>query len=254
MTPRPALAVAESRCSLLGRKRSKVGVCVLNKSAFAFSLLVSVIVTIAPACAQDPRTFQGLYVGLHAGYAWQDIGGAFDNLGSNTKLSGINMDRGIVGGQLGYNVPVGQFMWGIEADATADVGSSGSVINPNPPVYEQLSGQAAYLASVRGRLGYVMDEVLVYTTLGIGFAEFKFSENAPATPFMGSMRLQELGIVYGGGLEWKIAYGVSARAEYLHYDVGGIAYIPASFPASGDYVKFNDIDAVRAGINISLGK
>jgi hypothetical protein len=42
----------------------------------------------------------------------------------------------------------------------------------------------------------------------------------------------------------------------LHYDVGGIAYIPASFPISdtGDYVKFDDIDVARAGINISLGQ
>jgi outer membrane immunogenic protein len=228
----------------------------LKHSAFAFSLLTAVIVTIAPAYAQAPKPFQGLYVGLHGGYAWQGISGAFDNLGSNTNLSGIDLDSAILGGQLGYNMQQGQFMWGIEADATTNVGSSGSVTNPNPPVYELLSAQAAYLGSIRGRLGYVMDEVLVYTTLGIGFTEFKFSENSPATPFMGSMRLQETGIVYGGGAEWKIAYGVTVRAEYLHYDVGGLAYIPASFPnsKSGDYVKFNDIDVARAAINISLGQ
>ena len=228
----------------------------MKQSTFAFSLLVAVTVTIAPAFAQSPKPFQGLYAGLHGGYAWQGVNGAFDNLGSHTMLSSMDMDSAILGGQLGYNVQLGQFMWGIEADATADVGSSGSAINPNPPVYEQLSADVAYLASVRGRLGYVMDDVLLYGTLGIGFTEFKFSENSPATPFMGSMRLQETGIVYGGGAEWRIAYGVSIRAEYLHYDVGGIAYIPASFPNSdsGDYVKFHDIDVARAGINISLGQ
>lgn len=226
----------------------------MKLSAFVFSFLAAVIVAIAPAHAQDPKPFQGPYVGLHGGYAWQGISGAFDNMGSNTPLSSIDLDSGILGGQIGYSRQVGQFMWGVEADATAAIGSSGSVINPDPPVYEQLSAQAAYLGSVRGRLGYVMDDVLAYATLGIGFAEFKFSENAPAQPFMGSMRLQETGIVYGGGLEWKIAYGVTVRAEYLHYDVGGIAYIPASFPISdtGDYVKFDDIDVARAGINISL--
>ncbi len=229
----------------------------MKQSVFAYSLLAAVVGITAPASAQDLKSFQGLYVGLHGGYAWQGMSGAFDNLGSDTNLSAIDLDRAILGGQLGYNMRVGKFMWGVEADATADVGSSGSVINPNPPVYEQLSAQAAYLASVRGRLGYVvMDDVLAYGTVGIGFAEFKFSENSPATPFMGSMRLQESGIVYGGGLEWQIAYGVSVRAEYLHYDVGGIAYIPASFPNSdsGDYVKFHDVNVARAGINISLGQ
>jgi outer membrane immunogenic protein len=220
------------------------------------SLFAAAIVWIAPAQAQNLKAFQGLYVGLHGGYAWQDVGGAFDNLGSNTSLSGINMDGPILGGQIGYNTQIGHFMWGVEADATADVGSSGSVTNPDPPVYEQLTADLAYLGSVRGRIGYVMNGVLAYGTLGIGFTEFKFTENAPATPFMGSMRLQESGIVYGGGLEWRIAYGVSVRTEYLHYDVGGISYIPASFPASdsGDYVKFQDIDVVRAGINVSLSQ
>ena len=228
----------------------------MKPCAFAFSLLAAAVLTTASAHADEIKPFQGLYVGLHGGYAWHGTSGAFDNLGSNTKLSAIDMDSGILGGQLGYNMQLGQFMWGIEADATADVGSSGSVINPNPPVYEQLSAQTAYLGSVRGRLGYVMDEMMVYGTLGIGFTEFKFSENSPATPFMGSMRLQETGIVYGAGAEWKIAYGVSVRAEYLHYDVGGIAYIPASFPNSdsGDFVKFHDINVARAGINISLGQ
>jgi outer membrane immunogenic protein len=228
----------------------------LKQSAFVVSLLAAAaVVATAPANAQDPKPFQGLYFGLHGGYAWQDVGGAFDNLGSKTNLSAIDLDSGVLGAQLGYNMRVGQFMWGIEADASTDVGSSGSVTNPDPPVYQLLNAETAYLASVRGRLGYVMNDVLAYATLGIGAAEFKFTENAPATPFMGSMRLQETGVVYGGGVEWQIAYGVSVRAEYLHYDVGGIAYIPASFPASdnGDYVKFNDIDVVRAAVNVRLG-
>jgi opacity protein-like surface antigen len=228
----------------------------LKQSAFVFSLPAAVLLAITPAHAQDPKSFQGLYVGLHGGYAWQDMGGTFDNLGSFTSLSNIDLDTPILGGQLGYNVQMGRFVWGVEADATADVGSSGSVTNPDPPVYQQLSAQAAYLGSVRGRIGYIVDDVLVYGTLGIGFAEFKFTENAPATPFMGSMRLQESGVVFGGGAEWKVAYGVSVRAEYLHYNVGGISYIPASFPASdpGDYVKFNDVDVARVGINVSLGQ
>lgn len=230
----------------------------MKQSVFACALLLAAgIAAISPANAQDPKPFPGPYVGIHGGYVWQDVRGAFDNQGSNTNLSGLDMERGIVGGQLGYNIERAHVVLGIEADASSYVGSSGSLTNPEPPTaYQQLSADVAYLGSVRGRIGYVMDDVMAYGTLGIGFTEFKFSENAPATPFMGSMRLQETGVVYGGGLEWKIAYGVSVRAEYLHYDVGGIAYIPANFPNSdsGDYVKFNDIDVARTGLSISLGQ
>jgi outer membrane immunogenic protein len=230
----------------------------LKQSAFTCALLLAagIAAISSPTNAQDASPFPGPYVGVHGGYAWQGVRGAFDNLGSHTNLSGLDMDRGIMGAQLGYNIERNHIVLGIEADASSYVGSSGSLINPDPPLHQQLSADVAYLGSVRGRIGYVIDDVLAYGALGIGFTEFKFSENAPATPFMGSMRLQETGLVYGGGLEWNIAYGVSVRTEYLHYDVGGLAYIPASFPNSdsGDYVKFNDIDVVRAGLNIRLGQ
>jgi outer membrane immunogenic protein len=100
----------------------------------------------------------------------------------------------------------------------------------------------------------VIDQWMLFATIGGALAEFKFTENAPATPFMGSLRLQESGLVYGGGVEWKVIEGVTLRGEYLHYDVGGITYIPTGFTNAdaGDYIKFNDIDVARAAVNISL--
>jgi outer membrane immunogenic protein len=210
---------------------------------------------LTPARAEETNSpFDGLYVGLHAGYSWQDTAGSFASLTTRTDLSGISLDSPIIGGQLGYNIKTGMVVVGIEGDATAHIDSSDSVINNAPLVYQQLTGDVAYLASIRGRLGVVVDEVMYFATVGIGFAEFKFTENAPATPFMGSLRLQESGVVYGGGVEFKIIEGVTLRGEYLHYDVGGITYIPADFPAAdpGDYIKYNDIDVARAAVNISL--
>ncbi len=75
-------------------------------------------------------------------------------------------------------------------------------------------------------------------------------------PFNGTLRFNDTSAVYGGGVEWKVAYGVSVRGEYLHYDTGTSSYIPASFfnAGGGDVVSFHDIDVARAGINISLGE
>jgi outer membrane immunogenic protein len=219
------------------------------------SLCAAAALSVAPARAEEANSpFDGLYVGLHVGYSWQDVGGEFDNLGTGTNLSRIDLDGAIIGGQLGYNIKTGMVVVGIEGDATAHMETSDSVVNDTPPVYEQLTGDVAYLASLRGRLGLVVDQVMYFATVGVGFTEFKFSENAPATPFMGSLRLQESGLVYGGGVEWQVIEGVTVRGEYLHYDVGGITYIPTGFPAAdpGDYIKYNDIDVARATVNISL--
>jgi outer membrane immunogenic protein len=229
----------------------------LKQSAFAFSLLAAAVLSTAPAQAQEIKPFQGLYFGLHGGYTWQDISGVFDNAGSATSLAPLTNDGPLIGAQLGYNVQYDWFMMGVEADASAVTGSPNTVIN-NPQLanYAILSGDSSYLASVRGRLGFVVQDWLFYGTAGVAFSRFEFKENAPNVPFNGSLRFTDTSAVYGGGIEWKLAYGVSVRGEYLHYDTGGSSYSPTSFfnADSGDVVNFHDIDVARAGINISLGQ
>jgi outer membrane immunogenic protein len=225
----------------------------LKQSALALSIFAAAAVTLAPARADEPQSFKGLYVGLHAGYAWQDTSGVFDGLTNPTNLGAIDLNGAIVGGQLGYNLQFDRLVMGVEADATAQANSSGAVINS--VTNERLSGQRSYLASIRSRLGVVIDDFMVYGTAGIAFTEFQLTETTPT--FEGTLRLKkETGAVYGGGVEWKVAYGVSLRGEYLHYDVGRSSYLPASFPNTdaGDVVGYHDIDMARAGINISLGQ
>jgi outer membrane immunogenic protein len=218
-------------------------------------LIVASASALAPARADEYSPFDGLYVGIHGGYAWQDTGGVFDNLGDATNLSGLNLDSPIVGGQIGYNYHINSFLVGIEGDATASTTSSGTLINDATlATYEQLTAELSYLASIRGRLGVVFGDWLIFATGGIAFGEFKFTENAPAVPFLGSLRFQETGAVYGGGLEWNLIQGVSVRGEYLRYDLGTTKLIPGSFPDAdpGDSIKFHDIDVVRAAVNVSL--
>ena len=227
----------------------------MKQSALAFSLLAAAVLTTAPAHAQELKPFQGLYVGLHGGYAWQDISGIYDNVTSPTSLAPLDNDGAIVGAQLGYNVQYDWFMMGVEADASARVGGSNTVTDdPGPGTAVILSGESNYLASIRGRLGFVVQDVLLYGTAGVAFSRFKFEENAPG-PANNALRLTDTSAVYGGGVEWKLAYGVSVRGEYLHYDTGRSSFIPASFNADGgDVVSFHDIDVARAGLNISLGQ
>jgi len=230
----------------------------LRKSCLALSLVAAAALTHAPAHADERNPFNGPYVGLHAGYSWQSINGVFDNAGAATNLGAIDLNGAILGGQLGYNVQSGWFLFGIEGDGTALADASDAVVN-NPTLvnFQRLSGDLSYLASIRGRLGVTISNVLLYGTAGIGFTEFKLIENAPNAPggpFFGTLRLKENGAVYGGGIEWKIAYGLSLRGEYLHYDVGATSAIPTTFTNAdaGDYIKFGDINVARAGVNISL--
>lgn len=227
----------------------------MKQSSLVLSLIVASAFALSPARADDYSPFNGLYVGVHGGYVWQDTSGVFDNLGDATNLSGFDLDSPLVGGQIGYNYLINSFVVGIEGDASAAIGSSDTLVNDATlATYEQLSAELSYLASIRGRLGFVISDFMIYGTGGIGFGEFKFSENAPSVPFLGNIRFKESGAVYGGGVEWNLMQGVSLRGEYLHYDIGRTKLLPASLPDAdpGDSIKFHDVDVVRAAVNVSL--
>jgi len=200
----------------------------------------------APARAQVRDPWNGLYVGLHGGYAWQDVSGTF----AAADLSGIDLNSAIVGGQLGYNWQSGQFLLGIEGDASTLVDGDDHVVNAGLPGAATLGADMSYLASIRGRLGWAINNWLLYGSVGWGFSRFEFTENAPSLPFNGKQRLDDSGLVYGGGVEWMLVYGVSLRGEYLRYDLGASSPLATTFP--GDNIGFDNIDVARAALNIKL--
>jgi outer membrane immunogenic protein len=219
----------------------------------AASFLAAVVVTPVTAHADERNPWNGLYVGVNGGYAWQDVGGVFDGSDAATDLSGIDLNGAVIGGQLGYNFQSGQFLLGIEGDASV-LTHDDTVFSVDGVDTESLTGDLAYLASIRGRLGWAINNWLLYGTVGWGAAEFKFTENAPSVPFTGTVRIRDQGVVFGGGVEWMLAYGVSVRGEYLRYDLGKSTTIPGSFPDvdPGDNASFDNIDVARAALNIKL--
>jgi outer membrane immunogenic protein len=240
----------------------------LRQSAFACLFFTAAVATTAPALSQEIKPFQGLYVGVHGGYGWQNITGVFDNGDAATSLDPLDNNGPIAGGQLGYNVQHNWFMMGVEADASGSLGGNEVTHNeglpavaaatlgaaPQTPTRALLSADLSYLATIRGRLGFVMQNVLFYGTAGVAFGRFKLQQNLP--DYNAALRLNQTVGVYGGGIEWKLAYGVSIRGEYLHYDFGRSSSIPDTFynTDSGDVVSFHDINVARAGLNISLGQ
>jgi outer membrane immunogenic protein len=227
----------------------------LKQYYLAASVVIAAVVgTMAPASAQVRNPWNGFYAGLHGGYAWQDADGIFNSGGAQTVLSALDLSGAIIGGQLGYNYQSGQFLLGIEGDASTLANGGNNVTGPGAPGPATFEADMNYLASIRGRLGWAINDWLLYGSVGWGFSRFEFTENMPAAAFSGKLRLEDEGIVYGGGVEWMLAYGVSLRAEYLRYDLGHSTSIPLSFADAnaGDRIGFDNIDVARAALNIKL--
>jgi outer membrane immunogenic protein len=212
--------------------------------------LLAVAFGASAAAADDRWPFNGLYVGVHGGYSWQSASGVFDGTGFPTNLTGLDLNGGILGGQIGYNWQQGWFMLGIEGDASAHP-ENNSVLSPTGIM---LTSDSGYLASIRGRIGIAIYNWLIFGTAGVGFTKTEFAETAPNLAFSGTISQKQTGAVYGGGVEWAFVHGVTLRGEYLHYDAGGTDTIPTTFLRAdpGDYVSFSGIDVVRGALNISL--
>jgi outer membrane immunogenic protein len=221
----------------------------------AASLAAAAVASMAPAQAQVTNQWNGLYVGVNGGYAWQDAGGTFDNLGTNTSLNGLDLNGALVGGQVGYNWQSAQLLLGVEFDAMTLADGGENINTPSAPNASVLGADMNYLASVRGRLGWAINNWLLFGSVGWGFSQFEFTQNVPATAFAHKIRLDDSGLAYGGGVEWMMTYGVSLRAEYLRYDIGASSPLPVGNPSvdPGDRVAFDNIDVARAALNIKLG-
>ena len=219
----------------------------------AASLAAAAVASMAPAQAQVTNPWNGLYVGVNGGYAWQDVGGTFDSAITRTSLNGLDLNGAVVGGQVGYNWQSAQLLLGVEFDAMTLANGGDNVNVPTTPNASVVGADMDYLASVRGRLGWAINNWLLFGSVGWGFSQFEFTHNVPATGFSHKVRLDDSGLAYGGGVEWMMAYGVSLRAEYLRYDIGASSPIPVSPVADpGDRVAFDNIDVARAALNIKL--
>jgi outer membrane immunogenic protein len=115
---------------------------------------------------------------------------------------------------------------------------------------------------VRVRLGYALDRDYFYATGGVAFGEVSSSVFATTSrngkllaTYFGSESDTRAGWTAGAGYEFAFTRIVSAKVEYLHFDLGGSNYsvllasggapLPRTWGAS-DRISG---DIVRVGIN-----
>ncbi|RYC17874.1 outer membrane protein [Ciceribacter ferrooxidans] len=170
----------------------------------------------APLAVPVSSDWSGFYLGAHLGGGKSIIDWTYD-LGGTADHEG----EGVLGGaQAGYNFQSGDWVFGLEADISAS-GIEGDTDCPNPAF--TCSSDAKWLSTVRGRVGYSFDKLLVYGTGGLGIGRFEMStDNGAGTS--GSTTKTDTGWVAGAGVEYAISPRWSVKAEYMYYDFGSTDY------------------------------
>jgi outer membrane immunogenic protein len=174
----------------------------------------------APYTVNQPLnafSWAGPYLGGNLGYS-------FGNVTNN-----ITKPAGFSGGvQGGYNWQSGAFVFGLEGDiqfSTAD------------DTFAPYKFSNPWFGTARGRLGYAMNDVLLYATGGLAFGQLK-GQNLGA-----SETHSTAGWTLGAGAEYAFAPKLSAKVEYLYMSLSSSNFFITGMP--------NGYNAglVRAGIN-----
>jgi len=166
-------------------------------------------------------SWTGFYVGVHAGYGGDRFQYPFALLGVPGDAH-LTSSGGLAGGQLGYNWQTGNFVLGIETDASwSDI--RGRVAASTAGLTLNAGSTLQWFGTVRGRVGYTWDRFMVYGTGGWAYGETRTSASATA-PIVGTVAFaqtnQKSGWTIGGGFEYALMNNISVKTEYLYLDLG----------------------------------
>ena len=227
-------------------------------------------------------SWTGFYAGVNLGGAFESNGKiqtvgtpAFVGLGPRLVPGSLGGNAsGFIGGiTAGYNQQFGAFVAGIEGDFDyVGIKKSGSFVSPGTVLGTNLTTSASHklddLGTLRARLGYTpMDRLLVFATGGLAFGEVKDSGSvianaAPTLAWSGSKTSTRAGYAVGGGVEYAFTNNITAKLEYLYYDLGrqttsalGNSAVRSVAALNGvDYISRTRSDGsiVRAGLNFKF--
>jgi outer membrane immunogenic protein len=223
---------------------------------------------VVPVCSN----FGGGYIGGNVGwgyhdYKYHDKGNLVQTIDDDLPTSAnLKDDRWNAGVQIGYNWQARCTVFGIEADwSWTNSRPSGTFLDGDGGTQDSIDieSRMRWFGTVRAKTGVVVDNVLIYVTGGLAYANFNRSltvnEDAPATSAVFSSSRTRWGWVAGVGTEWAMWDNWSLKSEFLYMrfvndetSFGAVTVNGVNFGVPGRTYLFNNQDeawVTRIGLN-----
>ena len=193
----------------------------------------------SPVYSPTPASgWSGFYAGINAGFGWGTLSRQPAGGGVTTQN---NSGGGQLGAQAGYNMDMGGFVIGAEADLQW----SAIGYNEDVPGVGSFKAGVDVFGTVRGRAGMSFGSVMPYVTGGFAAGRGTASLTDPGN-VVTSQSATHVGWTVGAGLEAKATDNISLKAEYLYVDLGTQTY--NGLPV-GNLDITQRFSVVRAGVN-----
>jgi outer membrane immunogenic protein len=197
-----------------------------------------------------PLSWTGFYVGINGGGGWSANNDQLRDLSNpGFPFRGLSPDGGFGGGQIGYNWQMGHLLLGLETDI------QGSDFRDR--VHWALATSESdvdWFGTLRGRIGFATDRVLVYATGGWAYGGVR-NEEIGVNRYVADNTAS--GYTVGGGVEFRLTPAWSLKTEYQYINLGMNDPVTAtgvrlsSFP--GVAVRDDAFNTFRVGLNYRFG-
>lgn len=186
-------------------------------------------------------SWEGLYIGGQIGYAWGNVAAqSITPAGLATGIGSYDPSGVIGGAHIGYNWQSAQYVFGLEGDVDGS-GYARTAAFPTIATGTNIPIEG----TIRARLGYAFDQMLVYAAGGLAVASV--TDTYAAGPGFDSINKARPGWTAGVGVEYDVTPVWSVRAEYRYIGFGDYTDAPG-FGALA-YNKRADAQMAQLGVS-----
>lgn len=235
----------------------------MNKFFLRLAFAIAVLLPMPSALAADPDVPPPMDL-RPAAFDWSGpyVGGFIEGITETgtytttcalcgTALREMNGWGWNGGALLGWNYQMDSFVMGIEGDW-----AFGGHVAENGEPAELTELEFNNVATLRARLGWALDNTLIYATGGVAFVDSTFSttDYPTGSGFATDDSAWLTGWVIGGGMEHAFSDRISGRLEYTYMDLPDGEYTLTDGVNTTDVTQeFDGIHTIRAGLAYNFG-
>ena len=217
-----------------------------------------------PPVSPPQTSWAGYYVGVNGGYGSSVRAPAVqaDWPGMTTeRLAASSIGGGLGGVQAGYNwqgfLHKG-LVFGIEG--ALDYGKMGGTLTAAGTRAIAARTSLNSFGTLRGRVGYAWDRVLIYATAGLAFGDIEntlLHKDSLGQTFSVDAEATKIGYVAGGGVGLSLTPTWSLKVDYEFLHLEGFSASGSAGDGTSDVVRTTDVgrdyQIIKAGLDYHVG-
>jgi outer membrane immunogenic protein len=212
------------------------------------------------AVMPSAHDWSGAYVGVSAGFGTGTVDWTGEyflgGIGGGEGTGSYDINGWLLGLQAGANVQMDSFVLGVEGDISwSNINGEGDPIDPLDATPTVPSGSIDWLATLRGRAGIAIDQVLLYGTAGLAYGAGSIElTNLDGAGDDRTADITAPGWVAGVGVEVALDDNLSVKGEYTYTSLT-MDEVQFDGVPPADYLAVNAdiaIHAFKIGLNYSF--